>query len=271
MLLFNEEEKEENMMVKYFICDLDGTLIRNRQVSATDKKAIADFIASGGEFIIATGRADFEIENFARIEEIGPVSYRISCNGAVIRTAEGELVFHQRLSDAASQLMKRELELLDGRFSIVEANDVDWVYYHGTIDGEDIYKENHTWPHTDIIHEFGESIFPIKYFLQGDAGAIQHLVTTIQHEMPHEFEIFNDIDEVNFGPKHISKGTAVEHFLKAKGIDASQIAVIGDAANDIAMFGTTPNSFTFHHASQEVQQHANYIVESVAEALEKIK
>lgn len=258
-------------MIKYFICDLDGTLIRERKVSQADKQAIADFIAAGGEFIIATGRADFEIENFARLEGIGPVSYRISCNGAVIRTADGTLVFHERLSDEASQLMRRELELLDGRFSIVEANDVDWVYYHGTIDEEDVYKENHTWPQTDIVHEFGQTIFPIKYFIQGDAGAVQHIVTTIQQELPHEFEIFNDVEEVNVGPKHISKGTAVEHFLKAKGIRAGEIAVIGDAANDIAMFGTTPNSFSFHHATTEVQQHANYIVASVAEAFEQLK
>ncbi|MGL4623762.1 MAG: HAD-IIB family hydrolase [Culicoidibacterales bacterium] len=257
-------------MVKYFICDLDGTLIRNRQVSAADKAAIAQFIAAGGEFIIATGRADFEIENFAKFENIGPVSYRISCNGAVIRTADGELVFHQRLSDQASQLMRRELELLEGRFSIVEASDVDWVYYHGTIDEDDIYKDNHTWEDTDVVHHFGETIFPIKYFIQGDSGAIQHIVTTIQHEMPQEFEIFNDIHEVNVGPKHISKGTAVEHFLTSNGIKAEEIAVIGDAANDIAMFGTTPNSFTFHHASEAVQQHANYIVDSVAEALEQL-
>lgn len=268
-------------MVKYFICDLDGTLIRANEtqdvngnphvtfsVSETDKAAIAKFIAAGGQFIIATGRADFEIENFARMEQIEHVRYRISCNGAVIRTEDGELVFHQRLSDAASKLMRRELELLDGKFSIIEASDVDWVYYHGDVDHDDIYKENHVFNNLDIVHEFGETIFPIKYFIQGETDAVQHIVQTIQSEMPEAFEIFNDEHEVNVGPRDVSKGTAVTHFMKSMNIDPSEIAVIGDAANDISMFKTTPNSFSFHHAKPDVQQHANHIVENVAEALE---
>ncbi|MGL5531469.1 MAG: HAD family hydrolase, partial [Culicoidibacterales bacterium] len=84
---------EEDTMIKYFICDLDGTLVRRKiirdeqqniiqfRVTDEDKAAIAEFIAGGGKFIVATGRADFEIENFAALEAIGPVSYRISCNG----------------------------------------------------------------------------------------------------------------------------------------------------------------------------------------------
>ncbi|MGL5548287.1 MAG: HAD-IIB family hydrolase [Culicoidibacterales bacterium] len=274
---------EEDTMIKYFICDLDGTLVRRKiirdeqqniiqfRVTDEDKAAIAEFIAGGGKFIVATGRADFEIENFAALEAIGPVSYRISCNGAMIRTQSGELVFEQRLATNASRLVGRELAKLAGRLSIIEASDKDWVYYHGQVNHDDVYKQNHIWSETDIIPEFGETILPIKYFLQGDAGAIQAIVEAINQELPDEFEIFNDIQEVNLGPKDVSKGSAVKQFLQTMGVNPEEIAVIGDAANDISMFATTPNSFTFHHASEQVQQEANYLVSTVAEALQKLK
>ncbi|MGL5531841.1 MAG: HAD hydrolase family protein, partial [Culicoidibacterales bacterium] len=157
------------------------------------------------------------------------------------------------------------------RLSIIEASDKDWVYYHGQVNHDDVYKQNHIWSETDIIPEFGETILPIKYFLQGDAGAIQAIVEAINQELPDEFEIFNDIQEVNLGPKDVSKGSAVKQFLQTMGVNPEEIAVIGDAANDISMFATTPNSFTFHHASEQVQQEANYLVSTVAEALQKLK
>ncbi|MGL4952179.1 MAG: HAD-IIB family hydrolase [Culicoidibacterales bacterium] len=270
-------------MIKYFICDLDGTLVRRKlirdeqqniiqfRVTKEDKAAITEFVAAGGTFIVATGRADFEIENFAEIEKIAPISYRISCNGAMIRTGNGELVFEQRLSQEASQLLSSELAKLEGCLSVIEASDKDWVYYHGEIDSDDIYKQNHVWDNCDVIAEFGNSILPIKYYLKGDASAIQQIIEAIQDELPNDFEIFNDIQEVNLGPKHVSKGSAIEQFLATMNIDRSEIAVIGDAANDLSMFETTTNSFTFHHASETVQREANYIVSTVAQALQQLK
>lgn len=269
-------------MVKYFICDLDGTLVRRKaifdehqniiqfRVTDEDKAAVAAFIAQGGQFIIATGRADFEIENFMKLEAIGPVSYRISCNGAMIRTQAGEIELHERISDEGSQLVREQLKVHADGLHVIEASDIDWVYYHGQADHEDIYKDQHIWPETDVVETFGETIFPIKYYLKGEKTAIQALITAAETTLPTTFEVFDDLDEVNLGPKGVSKGTAVTYFMEQHGIDPSEIAVIGDAANDIAMFGTTPNSFSFQHAAPHVQKHANYLVETVAEAIEHV-
>ncbi len=257
-------------MIRYFICDLDGTLIRNRQVSEEDKQAIATFISNGGQFIIATGRADFEIELFAQQEGIGPVSHRISCNGAHIHSESGECLFEKRLSVEANQFMQQQLQLLTEQLTTIEANDGEMVYYHGNKDVHDRYKDGHVFEQSDVVAQFGETIFPIKYFIQGSEQAITQLVEQINVIMPGEFELFNDGHEINIGPVAISKGTAVAKFLAHMQITPNEIAVIGDAANDVSMFEQTPYSFTFHHAAPKIQAKADYVVESVAEAVAAI-
>lgn len=66
--------------------------------------------------------------------------------------------------------------------------------------------------------------------------------------------------------KGCSKGTGIEAVKKHYGID--KMCGIGDSFNDLPMLRQADVSFTFDYSAKEVQAEADYVVNTVAEAIE---
>ena len=62
-----------------------------------------------------------------------------------------------------------------------------------------------------------------------------------------------------------SKGNAVEQLKKLFGVEAT--GGIGDSYNDITMIKQGDYGFTFHDSPERVKKEANYLVDSVEEAI----
>lgn len=69
--------------MKILVSDLDGTIYRNKTVSAIDLKMINDF-ASRNMFVIATGRNENTFSFFSQHYDLA-YQYVILCNGALIQ------------------------------------------------------------------------------------------------------------------------------------------------------------------------------------------
>ena len=69
--------------MKILVSDLDGTIYRNKMVSAIDLKMINDF-ASRNMFVIATGRNENTFSFFSEHYDLA-YQYVILCNGALIQ------------------------------------------------------------------------------------------------------------------------------------------------------------------------------------------
>ena len=69
--------------MKILVSDLDGTIYRNKTVSAIDLKMINDF-ASRNMFVIATGRNENTFSFFSEHYDLA-YQYVILCNGALIQ------------------------------------------------------------------------------------------------------------------------------------------------------------------------------------------
>ena len=77
------------------------------------------------------------------------------------------------------------------------------------------------------------------------------------------FQNNNWLDIVN---KSVSKGITALRLKEM--VNASLLAGIGDSYNDIELLKASDISFTFHDSPIEVKQHATYLVDSVAEAID---
>lgn len=258
-------------MIKYLFSDLDGTLYINDDVYRKDFKAVWRFVESGGTFAIATGRTDLEIINFVKEERFPDAKYRISANGAMVIKEEVDL-FQKPFSQKAKNFLYSYFQKHITELTTVEVGLANHIYFLS--DPEDWilnYKGDAYEVNEAILERFLETDFDIlKMFIAGSEEFIAELVTEIERNFSDELDTFNDINAVNLVAKHINKGTGIQIIMDQQQIKPEEIAVIGDAANDIDMFSITPNSFTFHHARDFVKAEAAYVVESVAEAIDMI-
>jgi hypothetical protein len=254
-------------MIKYLFSDLDGTLYINDDISREDTQAVADFVAAGGVFSVATGRTDLEILNFVKEENFPPARFRISNNGALVMDGTEELL-SESFSMAAKTFLARYFADHFVELHTVEVGTRDWIYFVNESDDWVLnYKGTSYEVNPDVLTLFDDKDFNVlKLFVEGTEEFIAALVSAIeQNKLP--IDVFNDVTSLNLAPKGTNKGIGIQAVMQKYNIAPEEIAVIGDGANDIDMFNITPNSFTFYHAKEFVQAHAAYTVESVADAI----
>ena len=257
-------------MIKYLFSDLDGTLVHNTIVADVDAKAVHTFVKNGGVFSIATGRTDLEISNFIHEEKFPEATYRISCNGAMI-TVDDEILFTEAFSQEAKAFLQKkflerhadlDIEIGTENFVYFVNRPPEWILQYK---GEKFEINPH------VLQRFTDDDFKIlKLFVTGNEAFVAELVAEIEAAFGDELDVFNDGHSVNLIAKNHHKGTGIQLIMEQYGIQPDEIAVIGDAANDVGMFEITPHSFTFHHATDAVKEKANHVVENVAEMIDII-
>jgi len=258
-------------MIKYLFSDLDGTLYINDDISPEDKMAVTDFVASGGEFSLATGRTDLEIVNFIKEEQFPPVRFRVSNNGALVIADDIELM-NQPFSLATKKFLAHYLTDHFVELNTIEVGTKDWIYFISESDDWILnYKGSSFEINPDVLTLFPDENFNIlKLFVEGTETFIAELAYALETNPQIDVNIFNDVTALNIAASGTNKGAGIQAIMDKYNIAPEEIAVIGDGANDIDMFKITPNSFSFYHAKEFVQQEATYTVESVADAIKII-
>ncbi|WP_458413588.1 HAD family hydrolase [Schinkia sp. CFF1] len=257
-------------MIKMIFSDLDGTLLSiDNKVQDDDIKAIHRALGHGIEFCLASGRKDIDIQAVSKM--IGSNFHRISQNGAFVFSNENQELhrtsfdpmiarkLYERISNEnvvtiLSTIDKEYVEKKDGIISQIEKRLFSPIV-------EDI----------ELKGNIGKSIHASKIIINGDEETLQKLQKDLAEAYPKELDTFiSETHILDVMPKNISKGNAVQILLKHTGLNANQIACIGDSYNDIPMFHLTDNSFAMATAHPEVKKEANYVVDSVAEAIQQI-
>ena len=81
---------------------------------------------------------------------------------------------------------------------------------------------------------------------------------------------FSADNVINLVKKGVSKRKGIEYICKILNIDMDEIATIGDSPNDINMLKGLKYSFAMKNARDSVKENANYITNSVADAIKII-
>ena len=251
--------------MRIFASDFDNTLhFVNEEGKGYFKKedleAIEKFQKEGNLFGLCTGRPLYGLQGDLKG---GPkLDFIIASTGALITVPEAE-GYRTLAQDALS------LKDTEGVYHhCSERNATLFIHADGNIYTVKTFAE-HGYPNQKVIESFealkSTSITGISVWTPAfDTAAI--LTKSINEKFGITLAAYqngNWIDVVGLG---VSKGNAALHAKELFGADT--VAGMGDNFNDIPLLDRVDISFTFHSSAEEVQSHATYVVDSIAEAMQ---
>lgn len=251
--------------MRIFASDFDNTLhFVNEEGKGYFKKedleAIEKFQKEGNLFGLCTGRPLYGLQGDLKG---GPkLDFIIASTGALIAAPEAK--GYRTLAQ-----------------DVLSLKDTEGVYHHcsdnnGTLfihaDGN-IYTvktfANQGYPNQKVIESFEElkqaSITGISVWTPSfDTAAA--LTKSINAKFGITLAAYQNGNWIDVVALKVSKGNAAVHAKELFGADT--VVGMGDNFNDIPLLDKVDIGFTFHASAEEVQNHATYVVDSIAEAMQ---
>ncbi len=258
------------------VCDLDGTLLNGQgTMSEATVAALRQAETAGIEVVIATGRR----HGFAW-QALAPVGLRpgtvlISSNGAVTRTFAGERMHRTSMPVATALLLCRQLgefrnsliftfERTGPGAMIVEDLDAlqrripRWVESNAH-EIECVMPLERAFEHGDDLVQQ-----PIQAMICGTLAHMEEALALLEDPAPeaallrrnlsvHRTEYaVRDLCIVDLMPFGCSKGNAIARLAAERGIDAAEIAAIGDNMNDLDMLAFAGQAVVMENSAPEL-------------------
>ena len=267
-------------MIKVIAIDMDGTLLNSKkELLEETKQYFKEFHTKGTEtlLVLCTGRPDTGIRPY--LKDLGYLEenhYIISQNGANIYESQTG----NRIMDAFvdSEKIQKWIELgKKHRVSVMGAG-VDYYYS---------FDEDPTeWMEFDvkivngslkrITKEDSLSTDFYKILLLGDVEQLDEFETIIPKEWRDEFYVVRSQKYlIEVLTKGVNKAFGLEKLAKELNIQPSEIAAIGDAANDIEMLEYAGLAIAMGNASEKVKAIADIVTDTnenngVIKAIDKL-
>ena len=272
--------REELIMIKLIAIDMDGTLLNQRkQLLEETKQYFKDFHNKGTEtlLVLCTGRPESGIRPY--LKDLGYLEenhYIISQNGANIYESQtGKRVMDAFLNSSAIQ---KWIELGKKHGVSVMGAGVDYYYS---------FDEDPTeWMEYDvrivngslkrISKEESLSTDFYKLLLLGEEEQLNEFETVIPDDWRDEFYVVRSQKYlVEVLTKGVNKAFGLEELAQKLNIQPSEIAAIGDAANDIEMLQYAGLAIAMGNASEEVKAIADIVTDTnenngVIKAIDKL-
>lgn len=249
-----------------FASDFDSTLHftdeeGNGYFRAQDIEAIDAFRKEGNVFGLCTGRPLYGLQK--DMDGAPDMDFIIASTGGVIAGIEGDgynILWEKRISRDDVKTIYEQCE---------EKGYQVYVHADGSVFSFDHIRPQ--YPEQIVLksaedlkdaHITGISIWtPDEENANGYTSYLNETMDTIQ-----AYQNRNWMDIVAPG---VSKGNGA---FRARDIfGADTVVTIGDSYNDIPMLKDGDISFTFHSSPDVVREAADYCVDTVAEAIEKLK
>ena len=254
-------------MIKVIAIDMDGTLLNSKkELLEETKQYFKEFHTKGTEtlLVLCTGRPETGIRPY--LKDLGYLEenhYIISQNGANIYESQTG----NRIMDAFvdSEKIQKWIELgKKHRVSVMGAG-VDYYYS---------FDEDPTeWMEFDvkivngslkrITKEDSLSTDFYKILLLGDVEQLDEFETIIPKEWRDEFYVVRSQKYlIEVLTKGVNKAFGLEKLAKELNIQPSEIAAIGDAANDIEMLKYAGLAIAMGNATEEVKAISDIVTDT---------
>ena len=254
-------------MIKLIAIDMDGTLLNSKkELLEETKQYFKEFHTKGTDtlLVLCTGRPETGIRPF--LKDLGYLEenhYIISQNGANIYESQTG----KRIMDAFvdSNAIQKWIELgkkhgvsvmgagVDSYYSIDE-EPTEWMEFDVKIVNGSIKR---------ITKEESLSTDFYKLLLLGDEEQLNEFETIIPKEWRDEFYVVRSQKYlVEVLKKGVNKAFGLEKLATALNIKPSEIAAIGDAANDIEMLKYAGLSIAMGNASKDVKAIADIVTDT---------
>ena len=267
-------------MIKLVAIDMDGTLLNSKkELLEETKQYFKDFHKKETEtlLVLCTGRPETGIRPY--LKDLGYLEenhYIISQNGAnIYESRTGKRVMDAFLDSAAIQ---KWIELGKKHGISVMGAGVDYYYCFD--------QEPTEWMEFDVKLVSGklkripteESLNTdfYKILLMGDEEQLNEFETFIPQEWRDEFYVVRSQKYlVEVLTKGVNKAFGLEKLAQKLNIEPSEIAAIGDAANDIEMLEYAGLAIAMGNASEEVKSIADIVTDTnenngVIKAIDKL-
>lgn len=254
-------------MIKLVAIDMDGTLLNSKkELLEETKQYFKDFHKKETEtlLVLCTGRPETGIRPY--LKDLGYLEenhYIISQNGAnIYESRTGKRVMDAFLDSAAIQ---KWIELGKKHGISVMGAGVDYYYCFD--------QEPTEWMEFDVKLVSGklkriptkESLNTdfYKILLMGDEEQLNEFETYIPEAWRDEFYVVRSQKYlVEVLTKGVNKAFGLEKLAKELNIQPSEIAAIGDAANDIEMLEYAGLAIAMGNASEEVKAISDIVTDT---------
>ena len=254
-------------MIKVIALDMDGTLLNSKkELLEETKQYFKEFHTKGTEtlLVLCTGRPETGIRPY--LKDLGYLEenhYIISQNGANIYESQTG----NRIMDAFVDSVEIQKWIELGKKHGVSVMGAGVDYYYS-------FDEDPTeWMEFDmkivngsikrITKEESLSTDFYKLLLLGDVEQLNEFETIIPKEWRDEFYVVRSQKYlVEVLRKGVNKAFGLEKLAAALNIEPSEIASIGDAANDIEMLEYSGLAIAMGNASEEVKAIADIVTDT---------
>lgn len=268
-------------MIKLIASDMDGTLLNEKlAVSSENALAIKRAQKAGIHFLVATGRT-YET-GYPLLEERGIHSAFIALNGAQIYDENGNVqsvreLSRQTLSQALDILQKYPIQtdIVTDQGTYTRLNfqeyatsvaqdlaginpDIDLTPY---IDEILTYVRQLNLVHVDSFDSLiaDNKVRPLKIVLITSDDTVRAQVEAeVKAQMPTLSVTSATPTNLEINSRAANKGDAIAHYADHLGLDASEVAVIGDSLNDLSMMKWAGYSFAVDNAIPIIKEVAQY-------------
>jgi Cof subfamily protein (haloacid dehalogenase superfamily) len=242
------------------VSDVDGTLVTDdKTLTARTQAAVARLRAENIAFAIISSRPPRGLRML--IDRLGISTPVTGFNGGLVTTPEFSPLTQHLLSSAAA---RQAVEIIEVGGAQV------WIFC-----GEDWLARDPAGPYVGleqmtigyqpiIVEDFGRALdaaakivavsddFDLLTRLEQHARAALAERATIARSQPFYLDFTHPL---------ANKGAALSELAKMLGIPVTEVAVIGDGGNDIAMFERSGLSIAMGNAGPQVQGAADYVTD----------
>jgi len=222
--------------------DVDGTLLDDdEKVTPRTREAVNAAVASGAQFVLATGRPPRWVRPV--VDALGFAPMAVCANGAVIYDPSTDRILSARTlsADALGELAEIATRVIPGSGLAVErvgnsAHDAATPQFVSSPGYE------HAWLNPDNTEVSVDDLLsaPAVKLLIRKAGALSSdMAAALAEHVGLEGDITYSTNNglIEVVPLGISKATGVEELARPLGITAEDVVAFGDMPNDVPMLG----------------------------------
>lgn len=246
------------------ISDVDGTLVTDRKMlTSRAQAAVADLHAAGIPFAIISSRPPRGLRMLLEPLRITtPVS---GFNGGVIATRDLTVITEHLLSPEAA---RRAVGLLDTHnVQVWVFSGQDWLVRDS--DGPYVgFEERTVGFRPTVVADFGSAIDTAAKIVgvSKDFELLARREREIRSALADQaFVVRSQSYYLDITHPLANKGVALSELAKLLAVPLTEIAVIGDGGNDVAMFERAGLSIAMGNASPQVQGAADFVTDSNSE------
>lgn len=247
--------------IRLIALDLDGTLLgSDRQVHPRSAQALAAAQRAGVGICLASGRALATMTPFAESLDVrGPI---VSCNGAYALAEDGSEIHHIELPEAVKNVV---LDYAVARGVHVNSYSRREVLFSSEGEWSDLYRRRTGLRECRLADVAEMRRVPATKVLLIDhpEGIVEHARHLAELIPPrHATAVTSEADYLEFLPPGVNKGYGLAAVAGYLGLDAGQVAAIGDYWNDLEMVAWAGFGGAVANAVQGVREAADLVVAS---------